>query len=269
MQFTKIPPTTQTPAAQPEASDDAEVRMGLFEHLDELRRRFLKGFISLAIGSLIGFAIAGPVFQFLLVPYCTIQTVEDCRLQVLGPTEGIVSYFRVSLTLGAGFAIPVLTYQILMFIVPGLTKKERRYILLSLPAITGLFIVGVLFAWFILMPPALGFLQGFQPTLFKPEWTADLYLSFITALIFWMGVAFETPLVLFILSLFGFVTSGLLIKNWRIAIVVSAIAAAIITPTVDPVNMALVMGPLLALYTLSIVLVFFGARRSVARAASA
>jgi sec-independent protein translocase protein TatC len=110
------------------------------------------------------------------------------------------------------------------------------------------------------MPPALGFLEGFQRDLFQPEWTADLYLSFVTSLIFWMGVAFETPLVFFVLGLLGLVAPGALVRNWRIAVVGAAIAAALITPTIDPVNMSLVMGPLLTLYTLSIFLVFIARR---------
>jgi sec-independent protein translocase protein TatC len=111
-----------------------------------------------------------------------------------------------------------------------------------------------------LIPPALSFLVGFQPTIFHAQWTADHYLAFVTSLLFWMGVAFEAPLVFFVLSLFSAVTSRQLIHHWRIAIVGAAIAAAVITPTVDPVNMMLVMGPLMALYVLSIVLVSFGSR---------
>jgi sec-independent protein translocase protein TatC len=252
--------TTTSQPNMAQTDDSAELRMGIFEHLNELRQRFLRAFVGLAIGTVIGVVFASQVFQFLLAPYCQISALADCRLQVLGPTEGIISYFRVSLMIGAMLAIPIMTYQILMFVVPGLTRREKRSILLALPAITLLFVVGVLFAWYILMPPALGFLQGFQPTLFKPEWTADLYLSFITSLIFWMGVSFETPLVFFVLSLLGFVTAQGLLKNWRVAVVGSAVAAAFITPTVDPVNMALVMVPLLSLYALSIVLVFFGRR---------
>jgi sec-independent protein translocase protein TatC len=133
-------------------------------------------------------------------------------------------------------------------------------VLMSLPAVTLLFLVGTAFSWFILMPPALGFLEGFQQNLFRSEWTADLYLSFVTSLIFWMGVAFETPLVFFVLGLLGLVSAMPLIRNWRVAIVGAAVAAAFITPTVDPVNMALVMGPLLALYLMSIGLVFIARR---------
>lgn len=258
MQQLKTTPP-KTPAPSPE-EEGHELRMGILEHLDELRRRGTRALFALIIGTVIGFVLAGNVFEFLLEPYCRISEAIDCRLQVLGPTEGIVSYFRVSLMLGAMIAIPVLTYQILMFVVPGLTRKERRYVLLALPIITLLFVVGAAFAWFILMPPALGFLQGFQPTLFKPEWTADLYLSFITSLIFWMGVAFETPLIFFVLALLGLVSAGALARNWRVAVVGSSVAAAMITPTVDPVNMILVMGPLMTLYLLSILLVYVGRR---------
>src|SRR5690606_3533943 len=123
-------------------------------------------------------------------------------------------------------------------------------VLMALPAITLLFAVGALFSWFVLIPPALDFLANFQSDVFIVEWTADGYLGFVTSLVFWMGVAFETPLVFFVLALLGFVTPRALIKNWRIAIVGAAVAAAIITPTVDPVNMFLVVAPLLALYVL-------------------
>lgn len=246
------------PEDEPEA-DDGELRMGFFEHLNELRNRLFKAAVALVLGTIVGIAVAGPVLEYLIAPY-------GDRLAALGPTEPVVAYFRVSLMIGGIIAIPVITYQLLMFILPGLTKKESRMLLTALPAITLLFVIGACFAWFILVPPALGYLEGFQPTLFRAEWTADLYLGFITALIFWMGVAFETPLIFFVLSILGLVGPSALARNWRIAIVGAAIAAAMITPTVDPVNMALVMGPLLALYTLSIGLTWFGNRINTARA---
>jgi sec-independent protein translocase protein TatC len=261
--------------------DGQGARMGFFEHLDELRMRLVRSAIALVIGTTIGLGLAGPGLEYLRDPYCKVVALNDaaaagevvdpenvvinldrCRFQTLGPTGGVVAYFRVALTLGAIFAIPMITYQVLMFVIPGLTQKEKRIVLLSLPAITLLFLIGTAFAWFILMPPALGFLEGFQQNLFRSEWTADLYLSFVTALIFWMGVAFETPLVFFVLGLLGLVSPGPLIRNWRLAVVGASIAAALITPTIDPVNMALVMGPLLVLYVLSIFLVFIARRIS-------
>jgi sec-independent protein translocase protein TatC len=253
-------PAKPTPPAKPEPEEVLEevvgAQMSLWDHLDELRRRLTWAVLALVIGTSIGIAVARPVLLYLIEP------LPDGaqRLQTLGPTEGVIAYFRVAMLIGGILAIPMITYQVLAFIVPGLTRRERRIVFLSITPITLLFLVGVLFAWFIMVPPAIDFLQNFQSDLLKAEWTADQYLGFITALIFWMGVAFETPLVFFVLSLVGMVTAGALIRNWRIAVVGAAVAAAVITPTVDPVNMALVIAPLLVLYVLSIVLVYFGAR---------
>lgn len=256
----KLPRRQPTAPSQPpvenEDIDAAELessRMTLWDHLDELRQRLTKAMLALVIGTIAGVLVATPVLEFLQQPYGRPFTT-------LGPTSGVVEYFRVSLLIGGIIAIPIITYQVLMFVVPGLTYRERRILLFSIPPITLLFLVGVAFAWFLLIPPALGFLESFQPTLFKPEWTPELYLSFVTSLLFWMGVAFETPLIFFVLSIIGFVSPGGLIRNWRVAVVGSSVAAALITPTIDPVNMALVMVPLLTLYALSIFLTAIGIR---------
>lgn len=249
------------PEEQPE-DDGNQLRMGFFDHLEELRTRLTKAFLALVVATLVGIALAQPVLEYLMEPYAILYPDEARRLVVLGPTGAVVAYFRVALLIGGVLAIPIITYQLLMFIIPGLTQKERRYILLSLPAITALFLTGVAFAWFILMNPAIAFLEGFQSDIFRPEWTADQYLGFVTAILFWMGVSFELPLIFFVLSLLGIVGPAAMVNNWRFAIIGSAIAAAFITPTVDPVNMFLVMGPLLGLYVLSVFLVALGNRIS-------
>lgn len=244
-----------------EDDDGQGGRMSFFSHLNELRIRVTRAFFAVVVGTVVAFFLADKALMILQQPYCQlVESQEACQLVVLGPTGTIVVYFRVSLMLGGIFAMPLITYQVMMFILPALKRGEKRLVLLSIPAITVLFLVGVAFAWFLLMPPALGFLEGFQPTIFRPEWTGDLYLSFITALVFWMGVAFETPLVIFVFSILGMATPGALARNWRIAIVLASIAAALITPTIDPVNMMLVMGPLMGLYAISIVLSYFGVR---------
>lgn len=247
--------TTQT------IEDGHAVRMAFLEHLRELRDRSIRAFIAVFIGTLIGFLFAEQGLKILQEPFCRIVSDPlDCRFQVLDPTGNIMVYFRVALLIGGILSVPLVTYQVMAFIVPGLTKRESRIIYLSLPAITLLFILGIVFSWYVLIPPALTFLNGFLSNVFQPEWTADGYLSFTTSLIFWMGVAFEAPLVFFVLSVLGIVTPKLLASNWRIAIVGASIAAALITPTIDPVNMFLVMGPLLALYLISILLSFIGVR---------
>lgn len=230
--------------------------MSLFAHLNELRQRLVKATLALLLATLVSFFFTTPILEYLQRPY-------GQAFVVLGPTGGVSAYFRVALMAGAAIALPLIIYQILMFILPALTGGEKRSVIMAIPGMGLLFLIGASFAWFVLIPPALGFLEGFQPTLFRAEWTADQYLGFVTALIFWIGVAFEMPLVFFILAWMGMIRAGTLIQNWRIAIVVSAAASAVITPTVDPVNMGLVMAPLLALYLISILLVVIGSRKRI------
>jgi len=189
------------------------------------------------------------ILKFLISPYGE-------KLQVLGPTEGIAVYFRVALTSGLVLAMPVLIYQFLMFILPGLEEKEKRYVYWGVPAATGLFLIGVAFAWFILAPSAIGFLSSFMPDVFSQEWQSKKYIPFVTSIVFWIGLSFETPLIIFIMAKLDLVTPQFLLKQWRFAFVIIAIAAAMITPTVDPFNMALVMLPLIVLYSISILLAY-------------
>jgi sec-independent protein translocase protein TatC len=251
----KSPLTPRVPPEfPPEPPADESLRMSILDHLSELRGRLVKAALAFTLATAFGFLVAGPVLEFLKQPYGADQFIT------LGPTDSVVAYFRVALLVGGILSIPLITYQLLMFVLPGLTHKERRIILLSIPFVTLLFVVGVVFTWMLLIPPAIGFFNNFMPELFVAQWTADRYLGFVTALLFWMGVAFETPLIAFVLSILGLLTARTLIKQWRIAIVGAAVAAAAITPTVDPVNMMLVMGPLMALYLLSIVLTYLGRR---------
>jgi sec-independent protein translocase protein TatC len=229
------------------ATEQLVSQMTLLEHLEELRDRLVKAAIAIFVGTLISAAFTTQVLEFLITPY-------GQRLQVLGPTEGITIYFRVALTAGLILAMPVLVYQFLMFILPGLEPNEKRYVAWGVPFATLLFLVGVSFAWFILIPAAIGFLSAWQPEIFIQQWQSREYIPFVTSLVFWVGISFETPLIIFIMTKLGLVTPQFLMKQWRFAVVIVAIAAAMITPTVDPFNMGLVMLPLLVLYGLSILL---------------
>jgi sec-independent protein translocase protein TatC len=153
-------------------------------------------------------------------------------------------------------AMPVLVYQFLMFLLPGLEDNERRYVFWGVPSATLLFLIGVGFAWFIMIPTAIGFLSTWQTDVFSQDWQSQKYIPFVTSLVFWIGLSFETPLIIFILAKLGLVTPQFLLKQWRFAVVIIAILAAMITPTVDPFNMALVMLPLIVLYGLSILLCY-------------
>jgi sec-independent protein translocase protein TatC len=227
------------------SGDVDETPLTLLDHLNELRIRLFRSLIVLVIGVLLFAVFTDELLKYLIKPYGT-------ELQVLGPTESVVIYFRIALLAGAIFAIPYITFQLFMFVAPGLTRKEKRWIYLALPATTGLFLCGVAFAWFVMVPTALGFLQDFEKDVFRAEWTADRYIAFLTSLLFWIGVAFELPVVVFVLARLGVLGPKPLIQNWRLAVVVMTVVAALITPTVDPFNMLLVMAPLLVLYIISI-----------------
>jgi sec-independent protein translocase protein TatC len=230
------------------AKNPAE-EMPLLGHLEELRDRLVRASAAVLIGTIIAAVFTPQILELLIAPY-------GQKLQVLGPTEGIAVYFRVAITAGLILAMPVLIYQFLMFVMPGLEAREKRYVYLGVPAAFVLFLIGVGFAWFIMLPSAIGFLSSWQTDVFVQEWQSQKYIPFITSLIFWIGLSFETPLLIYIMAKLDLVTPQFLIKQWRFAFVIIAIAAAMITPTVDPFNMALVMLPLIVLYGISILLAY-------------
>jgi len=221
--------------------------MPIMGHLRELRNVLIKCAIVLVITTAISLMFTTQILQFLIAPYGNI-------LETIDPTENVTTYFRVALTSGAVLAMPFLIYFIWSFIAPGLEVKEKRYVRFIVPGATILFVLGVAFAWSIMLPAAIGFLSTFEPEIFKTSWRAAAYIPFVTALMFWIGVAFELPLIVFFLAKLKIVTAKKLLSWWRFAVVGAAIVAALITPTVDPFNMALVMGPLIFLYFLSIML---------------
>jgi sec-independent protein translocase protein TatC len=221
--------------------------MPIMGHLRELRGVLIKCAIVLVVTTALCFAFTTQILQFLIAPYGSI-------LETIDPTENIVTYFRVALMGGAVLAMPFLVYFVWSFIAPGLEAKEKRYVRFIVPGATLLFLLGVAFAWGVMLPAAIGFLSSFEPEIFRTSWRAAAYIPFVTSLMFWIGVAFELPLIVFFLAKLKIVTARKLLSWWRFAVVGAAIVAALITPTVDPFNMALVMGPLIFLYFLSILL---------------
>jgi sec-independent protein translocase protein TatC len=222
--------------------------MPLLEHLKELRTRLIWAFIALAITTAISFFFAKQVFVILLAP------LGDVNVQALKPTESLGNYMKVALLCGIVLAMPFLVYQIGRFISPGLTKKERRYLFLLVPGATLCFVTGVAFAYFVMLPAALPFLGSFMADLIEQNWAIGEYLSFVTSLLLWIGLAFELPLFVYFLAKLGVIDAQTLSKNRKYAVIAIAVLAAVITPTVDPLNMALVMGPLIVLYELGVIL---------------
>jgi sec-independent protein translocase protein TatC len=228
-------------------------QMELFDHITELRRRLLIAVIALAVTSLVSFTFAPQIIEILARPIGGIQ-----EMRAIEVTENISVYMRVSLLSGLILAMPVIVLELLLFILPGLRANERRWIFIAVPAATILFAAGVAFAYFVMIPPGVKALLNIIdiPTEIRPS----NYIGFVTNLMFWIGLSFETPLLVFVLAKLRIVNAGQLVKQWRIAIVVIAIIAAVATPTPDPINMGLMMLPLTGLYGLSIILAVLAVR---------
>jgi len=220
---------------------------GVGEHITELRKRLLVALLGLLAATLGSFTLANRAIELLARPVGGLD-----KLQAIGVTESVGVFMKVSLLCGFIIALPLILYEILAFVLPGLKPAEKRWLIGGIPAAALLFAGGVLFAYFVMLPAAVPFLLGFLDVQTVPR-LSD-YIGFVTNLLFWFGLCFETPLLVFLLAKLHLVTAGMLLRQWRLAIVVIAIIAAVATPTVDPVNMALLMAPLFALYLLSILL---------------
>ena len=224
-------------------------RMGLLEHLGELRNRMIWIVAALVFGILGSIAFVPWVIAFITSP------IPE-KLIAIGPTDTIFVFFKVMFVMSVIVAMPVLVYQIVAFIAPGLYPHEKRSLLLLLPGFMLLFFGGAAFANFVMLPVAVGFLQNFLGDVIDQEWTIDRYVGFFTRIVFWIGVSFETPLVIAFLARIGLVSGPRLLGMWRQAIVIISVVAAMITPTIDPVNMTIVMAPLICLYFLGVGLAY-------------
>ena len=222
------------------------------QHLAELRRRLLWSVLALLVGSAVSFTFFRQIIDVLARPATVILEGRPGGLIYFNVTELLTTAVKVSMLAGFILAFPVILYQIIMFVAPGLTPKERRYLLVFLPAALLAFLCGVAFAYFVLAPPALKFLLTFGEGVADPYIRISNIVNVMMRLLLWMGLAFETPLVMYLLASLGIVTPRMLGRFRRYWVVVAFVLAAIITPTFDPFNQVLVAAPLLVLYELGV-----------------
>lgn len=222
--------------------------MTLLGHLEELRDRLVRVAIAVGVTTLFSLIFARRALQLLIAPTGQNQPVA------LHPTENIIIYFKVALVLGIVLAMPVIVYQAVRYIVPGLTREEQRYLYILIPGATVSFALGVAFAGLVMLPFSIQYLQGFMSDLIKPTYSIDRYISFVTSVLLWVGLSFETPLVIFFLAKMGVVNVEVLSRSRKYALLIVAVLAAVITPTPDPFNMLIVMVPLILLYELGVLL---------------
>jgi sec-independent protein translocase protein TatC len=234
---------------------DPEGTMTLVEHLEELRRRLFIALGAIGLGSVIGWFLYGPVLRLLQNPYCdTIENLPSgnrpptgCKFVFTGVLEPVIIKLKVVVFLGLFIALPIVLWQLWAFVVPGLTRRERRLAVPFVASSVALFALGAVIAYFTL-PKGLGFLLGFAGSGFVPLLTGDRFLGFVMLLALSFGISFEFPVVLVFLSIVGVISSQQL-RQWRRgAILFIAIFAAVITPSSDPYTMTAMMVPMVLFY---------------------
>lgn len=217
----------------------------LLGHLIELRWHLIRISIALLITSLIAFSYTELLIDWLAFPAGGIDTLTAVDI-----TETVGVALRVSLLAGFLVSMPYIGLELLLFIAAGIHRRTRIQILFLIPVVTALFMAGMLFAYYFMLPVAVPFLLN----IFNIQSInrLDSYVRFVMAVMFWLGVAFQFPLASFWLSAIGIIQPMMLLSRWRMAVVIIAIMAAVITPTPDPVNMMIVFVPLLGLFFLGI-----------------
>ncbi|GAB4522522.1 MAG: twin-arginine translocase subunit TatC [Anaerolineales bacterium] len=220
-------------------------------HFNALRRHLFRAAVVIFLTTAFSFTFAGRILNWLAAPLEGGLSI----LQAIEVTEPIGVFMRVSLLSGFVLALPYTILEMILFIALGLSRRTRiLMVFIVIPAATILFVAGMAFSYYIMLPVALPFLLNFMGFNTAPR--PSSYINFVTSVMFWIGVAFEFPLAIAAVARLGWVQARTLAQQWRLAIVIIAIIAAMITPTVDPVNMGIVMGPMILLYFLSIGLAY-------------
>jgi|GEM_PF-29186 len=234
-----------------------EKEMPFLDHLEELRWRLIKSIAAIFVGAIIVYFFGEYVLHLLVRPYKNVA--ESTTLIFLQPTGGFMIYLEIGLFGGIVLALPIIFYQLWLFIAPGLYERERSWVLAIIFVSTLSFMIGALFAYFVMIPIALKFLLTFESELLSASLTIQEYLSFVLTLLFVAGMIFEMPLVAFFLTKIGLLTPKFMREKRRYGIVIILILAAILTPP-DLMTQLLLAVPLILLYEISIFVSYFAGK---------
>ncbi|MGY2765553.1 twin-arginine translocase subunit TatC [Thermostichus sp. MS-CIW-26] len=226
-----------------------EVEMTLMEHLEELRSRLLASVIAVVICIIACFAVVNRIVALLEVPARGVTFLQ------LAPGEYFFVSVKVAAYSGLLLATPFLLYQIARFVLPGLSVKERK---LLGPVVLGsslLFVAGLVFAYYLLIPAALNFFIRYGEGVVDQAWSIDRYFEFVLLLLFSTGLAFQVPILQALLGALGLVTAEQMFKGWRYVVLGAVVAGAILTPSTDPLTQSLLAGAVTFLYLFGILLV--------------
>ena len=229
-------------------------------HLIELRKRLLICVSSVIIGTFIAFGFHRYILKILSKPLGVGSQSATTSLVFTEVTELFGITMKISILGGVMISLPVLLYQVVLFVSPGLTPKEKKYLLVFLPGTLIAFFAGILFGYFVLLPPALHFLITFGEGIAEPMIRIGNYIGLLVNLLFWMGMAFETPFIMLLIAKLGIVHPRKMASFRKYSVVLAFILAAFITPTFDPVNQTIVALPLVVLYEIGILMARIGTR---------
>ena len=223
-----------------ELPDEAE--MSLFDHLEELRLRIFYGLAAVAVGVVICFIFVNPIVELLEVP------AKGAKFLQLAPGEYFFVSIKVAAYSGILVASPFILYQIVQFVVPGLTRRERRLLAPIVFGSTILFVAGLAFAYVALIPAALNFFVNYGEGVVEQLWSIERYFEFVLLLLFSTGLAFQIPVIQLLLGMLNIVNSKQMLAGWRYVILGAAVLGAVLTPSTDPVTQSLLAGAVLGLY---------------------
>jgi sec-independent protein translocase protein TatC len=259
-----------TNSSQPDTSimgrmEQAGGQMTFFEHLAELRKRIINSLYAIGIGAFIGVYLSPRLIKFINQPMLkALQAAHfESKLYYNHPAGALNLVITLGVYLGVVLASPVVLYQIWMFVAPALYRHERKAVTGFLFSTVFLFLAGIAFGYFVTLPYVLKFLVGFQQFggTVAPLLSINEYFDLILMILLGLGLVFELPILIFFLSLFGIVTPQFLWKNFRYAIAIIAVVAAIITPTPDAQTMLIFMAPMVFLYFVGIAVSWTVVRR--------
>ncbi|MFZ2447304.1 MAG: twin-arginine translocase subunit TatC [Syntrophobacteraceae bacterium] len=247
----------------PEENDKQEKdRMPLTQHLEELRKRLLICLLAVGFAFIICYVFSGKLFEILMKPWIeAIPEGQTAKLIYTAPHEAFFTYMKVAFIGGVLLSMPIILWQLWLFIAPGLYQNEKKYMLPVIFFSGFCFLGGALFGYFVVFPAGFKFFASFASEYIQPMMRTSEYLSFANKILLCFGLAFELPVFAFFLAKLGILSADFLRRKRKIAVILILFAAAALTPSPDVLSQLLMAGPLMVLYEISVWIVqWFGAK---------
>lgn len=240
-----MPPTDLETPAHPDIDLDElpdEVEMSIFDHLEELRQRIFYCLLALGLAIAVCFVLVRPLVRLLQEP------AGDVKFLQLAPGEFFFVSFKVAGYSGLVLASPFILYQIIQFVLPGLTRRERRLLGPVVLGSSALFFLGLAFAYYALIPVTLQFFVNYGADVVEQLWSIERYFELVLSLMFLVGLTFQIPIIQMILGYLGIISSQQMLKGWRSVVLGAVILGAVVTPSTDPLTQSVLAGAVLGLY---------------------